>query len=167
MFFVDRKLVPDMGESFEKASYFNVSYEGLTYAVPYIVFAFMYQPNIPIVYRELIDRNYRRMAKVVVRGSFSVVILYILACVFGYLGLVSRPDLLEVLIEKNNVLEVDYGNWAFNIAVIGLVFAIFAAAPICVLPTKDAVEELFYSENGMSNKQNLIITVVIVVACYI
>lgn len=81
--------------------------------------------------------------------------------------MVSRPDLLEVLIAKNNVLEVDYGNWAFNIAVIGLVFAIFAAAPICVLPTKDAVEELFYSENGMSNKQNLIITVVIVVACYI
>lgn len=167
LFFVDRKLVPDIGESFKKASYFNVSYEGLTYAVPYIVFAFMYQPNIPIVYRELIDRNYRRMAKVVVRGSFSVIILYILACVFGYLGLVSRPDLLAVLLEKNNVLEVDYGNWAFNIAVIGLVFAIFAAAPVCVLPAKDAVEELFFGESGMSNKQNLIITIVIVVISYI
>ena len=125
LFFVDRKLVPDMGESLSKASYFNISYEGLTYAVPYIVFAFMYQPNIPIVYRELIDRNYRRMAKVVVRGSGSVIILYILACIFGYLGLVARPDLLQVLNEKNNVLEVDYGNWAFNIAVIGLVFCNF------------------------------------------
>jgi len=79
LFLVDRDLVPDMGENFKNAKYFDISFNGLTKAVPFVVFAFMYQPNIPIVYRELYNRNYRRMEKVIVRGSGSVVVLYILA----------------------------------------------------------------------------------------
>jgi len=141
MFFVDRRLVPNIGSNFKNASYFNITYQGLVNAVPFVVFAFMYQPNIPMVYRELHNKNYRRMEKVIVRGSGSVVVLYILAAAFGYLGLVNSPQ-LQTLLSKNNILEVEYNNWGFNIAIIGLVFAIFAAAPICVLPSKDAFEEL-------------------------
>lgn len=162
MFFVDRRLVPDIGANFKNASYFNITYQGLVNAIPFVVFAFMYQPNIPMVYRELHNKNYRRMEKVIVRGSGSVVILYILAASFGYLGLVNSPQ-LQTLMTKNNILEVEYNNWGFNVAIIGLVFAIFAAAPICVLPSKDAFEELVCPEKGLSKVQNVILTVVMCV----
>lgn len=129
MFLIDRNQVPDMGKSFKNASYFNISYKGLITALPFVVFAFMYQPNIPMIYRELHNKNYRRMEKVVVRGSYGVVVLYILACAFGYLGLVGTEEFAH-LIEFQNILQVEYQNWGFKIAVIGLLFAIFAAAPI-------------------------------------
>ena len=167
LFFTDRKLVPSISDNFRDAKYFNISYDGLTYSVPYVVFAFMFQPNVPMVYRELIDRDYKIMAKVASRGSIIVILIYIIAWIFGYLWLVNQPEQLDVLLEKFNILEVDYENWAFNIAVIALIFAIFAAAPVAFLPTKDTIEELFYSEKGMSNKQNYIITAIMVIGCYI
>ena len=34
-------------------------------------------------------------------------------------------------------------------------FSIIAAAPLCVLPSKDTVEELFFKEKGMNKKQKL------------
>lgn len=161
LFLVDRTLVPSMKENFKTAKYVDISYDGLVNAVPFVVFAFMYQPNIPIVYRELHNSNYERMGKVIVRGSGSVVVLYILASVFGYLGLVGNEDgNLDKLMEKRNVLEVEYENWAFKIAAIGLLFAIFAAAPICVLPSKDTFEELAYPQKGMSKKANIIVTAI-------
>lgn len=166
MFFVDKNLVPNITESFDTASYIKISYEGLINGVPYIVFAFMYQPNIPMIYRELNDRNYRRMDKVVVRGSGGVVFIYALATMFGYLCVINNPNSLQILLEKRNILEVDFSNWAFNVAIIGLLFAIFAIAPLCVLPSKDTYEELVYSETGMSNKQNLIVTICMCVGSY-
>lgn len=37
-----------------------------------------------------------------------------------------------------------------------------AAAPLCVLPSKDTVEELFYKEKGMTPKQNFFVTLILV-----
>ena len=37
-----------------------------------------------------------------------------------------------------------------------------AAAPLCVLPSKDTVEELFYKEKGMTKKQNFLVTLILV-----
>ena len=43
-----------------------------------------------------------------------------------------------------------------------------AAAPLCVLPSKDTIEELFYKEIGMSKKINVIFTFVLVtVNCFL
>ena len=118
MFFVDRDLVPSIKDSFKQAVYVNITFKGLVNTVPFIVFAFMYQGNIPSVYRELHNRNYQRMEKVIIRGSGSVVVVYILAGIFGYLGLVGNPEFLATLISKKNVLEIDYPNWAMKLAVI-------------------------------------------------
>lgn len=42
---------------------------------------------------------------------------------------------------------MDYeGNIAFTIATVSLSFAVFAAAPICVLPLKDSFEALYYKD---------------------
>ena len=167
MFFVDRDLVPSMSEAWKKSTKVDITFGGLIDAIPFVVFAFMYQPNIPIIYRELTDKSYSKMNKIVVSGSTFVVVLYILASMFGYLGLVANPEMLETLSEKSNILEVNYSNWAFKVAIIGLVFAIFAAAPICVLPSKDAFEEIVYPDKGMNKKQNIITTIVMCLICFI
>jgi amino acid permease len=130
MFLVDRSIVESMPANFKAATYFKFSYRGLINAVPFVIFSFMYQPNIPIVYRELHNKNYRRMEKVIVRGSGSVVVLYIIASTFGYLLVVKNDELFGQLIQNRTVLEVNFDNWAFKIALIGLLFAIFAAAPM-------------------------------------
>jgi amino acid permease len=41
------------------------------------------------------------------------------------------------------------------------------AAPLCVLPAKDTVEELFWKENGMSNKVNALVTLALVFVCFL
>jgi hypothetical protein len=41
------------------------------------------------------------------------------------------------------------------------------AAPLCVLPAKDTVEELFWKKDGMTMKINVLVTLGIVSVCYI
>jgi len=38
-------------------------------------------------------------------------------------------------------------------------FSVITAAPLCVLPTKDSIEELMYKDKGMSKTQNLVVTI--------
>jgi len=41
-------------------------------------------------------------------------------------------------------------------------FSVIAAGPLCVLPSKDTVEELFYKEKGMTSKQNFFVTLALI-----
>ena len=49
---------------------------------------------------------------------------------------------------------------------ITLFCAVVSAAPLCVLPAKDTCEEVFWKKNGMSKCFNVIVTFLIVFACY-
>lgn len=40
-----------------------------------------------------------------------------------------------------------------------LLLAILCAAPLCVLPCKDTVEELWFKQKGMDRKTNLLVTI--------
>ncbi len=62
--------------------------------MPLIIFAYMYQVNIPLIYYELERRNKTVMSKVLLRGSFATVILYAIVGVFGYLTFVYTPDVI-------------------------------------------------------------------------
>ena len=57
-----------------------------------ILFAYMYQVNIPMIYKELERKNHRRMSKVVKRGSIGAIFLYASVGIFGYLTFYNRPD---------------------------------------------------------------------------
>lgn len=50
IFFGNRHLVPDPWQNIKKATYFEVSFSGVTESVPMILFAYMYQVNIPMIY---------------------------------------------------------------------------------------------------------------------
>lgn len=50
IFFGNRRLVPDPWENIKKATYFEITFSGVTESVPMILFAYMYQVNIPMIY---------------------------------------------------------------------------------------------------------------------
>ena len=93
LFFTSRSIVPSMGDAFRQAEYFTVTFEGVVRKFPAIIFAYMYQPNIPPIFRELESASYSRMEKVVIRGTSGVVFLYIFVSTFGYLSVVTDPEL--------------------------------------------------------------------------
>ena len=69
-----------------------------------------------------------------------------IAATFGYLTWVGGEGEKE-LWTNANILYVNYhSNIAFTIALIALTLAVFAAAPMCVLPSKDSFEALMYKD---------------------
>ncbi len=61
-------------------------------SVPLIIFAYMYQVNIPLIYKELERRNSKIMSGVLYKGSFAAIILYAMVGIFGYLTFVHNQD---------------------------------------------------------------------------
>jgi len=41
------------------------------------------------------------------------------------------------------------------------------AAPLCVLPAKDTVEELFWKEEGLTKKVNSLVTLALIFICFL
>ena len=97
---------------------------GIVNSLPLVIFAYMYQPNIPIIYRELQRRSEKRMEKVVFRGSSGAVIIYIIAGVFGYLTWVTHPDELKNLETEKDILNIEYDNVLMTIVCCPIVLTI-------------------------------------------
>ena len=102
----------------------------------------MYQINMPIIYAELKVRDYPTMDKVVFRGTSVAIVVYSLTGIFGYLTFVKTPQILD----SQNILEAPYGdNLIMIIASIAQFFSVLTSYPLCVLPCKEAIEEMFWS----------------------
>ena len=158
LFFSSKDIVADPSKNLGELEAFKVSYKGIVSTVPLIIFAYMYQVNIPMIYVELEERTAPQMGKIIAAGSSVAVAFYCLVGVFGYAVFAGDPGALcskniltadSSLFKSNPVIQV--GNFA-------LLFSVIAAAPLCVLPSKDTVEELFYKEKGMTSKQNFFVT---------
>lgn len=164
VFFSNRDIVPDIKENFSKMEAVRISYQGVVTSVPLIIFAYMYQVNIPMIFKELEARNEKRMSVVVSAGTTVSVLFYVMVGIFGYATFLA-PPLSKQLCSKN-ILQADYKqNTAIQIGNFTLLFSVMTAAPICVLPSKDTVEELFYKEQngGMTKMQNIVVTLVLVI----
>jgi amino acid permease len=59
---------------------------------PYIIFLFLYQPNIPPTYMELAHRTPATMDKVLFRANAIAVTCFLLVGVFGYLIFADRAQ---------------------------------------------------------------------------
>lgn len=73
---------------------------------PLIIFAYMYQVNIPMIYMELKDRS--KMPRVLGIGTAVSAILYIFIGIFGYLTFVSNEPYDSL--KPKNILEAPYPN---------------------------------------------------------
>ena len=68
-----------------------MSFTGVVSSFPLIIFAYMYQVNIPMIYTELEKREYHQMSKVLIFGTVGAVVLYIIVGVWGYATFVNFP----------------------------------------------------------------------------
>ena len=59
---------------------------------PFVIFAYMYQVNIPMIYSELESRNSKQMSKVLIFGTIGAVILYVIVGVWGYATFVNNSS---------------------------------------------------------------------------
>ena len=140
---------------------------------PLIIFAYMYQVNIPMIYTELEKRNSKQMSKVLIFGTVGAVILYIIVGVWGYVTFVDYPGYTaEEALKDANILEAPYPTSVTPILIgnFALFFAIATAAPLVVLPAKDTIEDIVAKgnpERRLSNKENLITTLSLIVICYL
>lgn len=88
----NRDVVPDLGNSFKIAiSNFDISIFGIFNSLPLIIFAYMYQMNIPMIYVELEKKDLNHMWKVMVRGTVGATIAYIMVGIFGYVTFAAYP----------------------------------------------------------------------------
>jgi amino acid permease len=62
--------------------------------MPLIIFAYMYQVNIPLIYKELERRNNKTMSGVLLKGSVAAIVLYAMVGIFAYLTFVQTPNVI-------------------------------------------------------------------------
>lgn len=136
----------------------KVEFSGISGAFPLIIFAYMYQVNVPALYSEMEKPDEAAFAGVLGCGSGVAVLFYLMVGVFGY-AIFAAPEHMGELCSKNILdaasLEHSVPFKAGNFAIL---CSVLAAAPLCVLPTKDAVEELFYKGSRMTTGQNFLVT---------
>ena len=167
IFFWDRNIVPSVKQNLKNASYFNFTFGGLLHALPYVNFNYMYQTNIPIIYRELHHKSYLSMQKIIISASIICIVIYITICSFGYLTLVGNPSGLYVLDSSNDILEVEFDSIPLDIGVISVLLTVIIVSPLWILPAKDTIEDLFFFEEGMSSTNNVIVSFALCILAYL
>lgn len=137
----------------------DITIAGIFNSLPLIIFAYMYQPNIPAIYHEMKDKSMFKMKKVLAYGTMIASISYILTGVFGYVTFVQHPN-VDVIMNRQNILKADYGpNVIIKTCLIGVLSIVLFAAPFALLPVKDSIEELVMKRGQkFSLGQNFILT---------
>lgn len=173
VFFCDKDLVPEPSQNFKDANLFDLSFSGVVSSFPLIIFAYMYQVNIPQLYTELEKRDQTQMSKVIMIGTIGAVGLYIVVGVFGYVTWVNyNPGGAAAALSDANILLAPYPNSCIPILIgnFALFFAIATAAPLVVLPAKDTVEEMVARgdpNRRLSKKENVIVTFALIFVSYL
>jgi amino acid permease len=173
VFYCDKEMVPDPAQNFKDAELFTLSFTGVVSSFPFIIFAYMYQVNIPMIYTELERRNAKQMSKVLIFGTVGAVVLYIIVGVWGYVTFTNNPTVTaEEALKDANILQAPYPNSVTPILIgnFALFFAIATAAPLIILPAKDTVEEIVAKgnpERRLSPKENMLTTFLLVLTSYL
>ena len=163
-----RDVTPHLGASFEIAfQNFNISAFGIFNSLPLVIFSYMYQTNIPMIYVELEKKDLKHMWKVMLYGTIGATISYFMAGVFGYTAFAEYPN-VDKLMNQQNILKCYPDNPANYISLFGILIVILFATPLTLLPCKDTIEELFLKENQRLNqKQNIFVTFVLILVSFL
>jgi amino acid permease len=113
-----------------------------------------------MIYVELEDRSPKQMSKVILSGSFILVILFCFVGVFGYATFVNEPEKLC----SKNILDNNYYNGItlMQVSNFTMLFAVVSSFPLVILPSKDSIEELFMNGQKMSKAKNIVVTFLLV-----
>ena len=166
---LDRGTSPSISEGFkEGAEKSQLGLRGIFNSLPLVVFAYMYQINIPAIYNELETPNLFTMKKVLALGTILAAIGYILAGMFGYSAFAAGEDEVELakVFSYGNILQAPYRTpdsgktpVVIYISLFGICLVVLFATPFCVLPTKDSIEE--FSGTPLTKAKNIMWTLII------
>ncbi len=108
------------------------------------------------------------MNKVLWCANAIAVVCFLVVGVAGYLIFADRSE--EQLISdtrSKNILEADFGDSKLiQVSRYLIMVAVIAAAPLAVLPTKYAWEAARHGIEEMSGKENITVSVLMVIFCY-
>ena len=94
----DRRVTPDLGHSFDVAfKNFDITAFGVFNSLPLIIFAYMYQTNIPMIYAELEKKDLKHMWKVMRNGTIGATVAYWLGGLFGYTAFAANPNVKQLM----------------------------------------------------------------------
>jgi len=179
---------PSMSEGFQAAhNKKELSLPAVFNSLPLIIFAFMYQINIPAIYNELEVKTIQSMTKVLSYGTIGAGTLYTITGIFGFVAFATCgplgypinenadppvPWTYEDIFKAQNILQAPFltsdGKTpvAIYVCLFGILIVVAFASPFCVLPMKDSVEEV-RGKGKLDKKQNIIWTFVLVLVCCI
>ena len=101
---IDRDVNPNLGKSFRIGiENFNVSVLGVFNSIPLVIFAYMYQTNVPMLYVELEKKDLKDAWKINNWGVIATTIIYLFAGIFGYVTFAAHPNVIPIM-ENQNIL---------------------------------------------------------------
>lgn len=162
-------MTPDLGKSFEVGfKNFDISVLGVFNSLPLVIFSYMYQTNIPMIYVELEKKDLKHMWKVMRNGTIGATVAYLAAGIFGYVTFANNIG-VAALMNQQNILKCYPDDVTANyVSLFGILTVILFATPLTILPCKDTIEELFLEpEQKLSSKQNVIVTFILVLISYV
>ena len=80
----DKTLIPSKSENFHQMEAAKFEFSGISGAFPLIIFAYMYQLNIPALYSEMEKPNETDFLVILSSGTAIAVLFYLMVGIFGY-----------------------------------------------------------------------------------
>ncbi|XP_065544748.1 sodium-coupled neutral amino acid transporter 4 [Lathamus discolor] len=116
------------------------------YAIPILAFAFVCHPEVLPIYSELKDRSRRRMQNVSNISITGMLIMYLLAALFGYLTFYGEVE-DELLHTYTKVYTFDALLLSVRLAVL---VAVTLTVPLVLFPIRSSLSELLFPKRPFS-----------------
>ncbi|KFQ41838.1 Sodium-coupled neutral amino acid transporter 4, partial [Nestor notabilis] len=127
------------------------------YAIPILAFAFVCHPEVLPIYSELKDRSRRRMQNVSNISITGMLIMYLLAALFGYLTFYGEVE-DELLHTYTKVYTFDTLLLSVRLAVL---VAVTLTVPLVLFPIRSSVSALLFPKRPFSWIRHFLIAAVI------
>ncbi|XP_068162508.1 sodium-coupled neutral amino acid transporter 4 [Antennarius striatus] len=129
------------------------------YTVPILAFAFVCHPEVLPIYSELKDRTRKRMQNVSNLSILTMLIMYMMSALFGYLTFYGNVE-AELLHTFTKVYKFDTMLLLVRLAVLT---AVTLTVPIVLFPIRSSITTLLFSGRDFSWTRHLLIAAAILV----
>uniref|UniRef100_F1MM24 Solute carrier family 38 member 4 n=2 Tax=Bos TaxID=9903 RepID=F1MM24_BOVIN len=128
------------------------------YAIPILAFAFVCHPEVLPIYSELKDRSRRKMQTVSNVSITGMLVMYLLAALFGYLTFYGEVE-DELLHAYSKVYTFDTPLLMVRLAVL---MAVTLTVPIVLFPIRTSVTTLLFPKRPFSWIRHFLIAAIII-----
>ncbi|XP_017684674.1 PREDICTED: sodium-coupled neutral amino acid transporter 4 isoform X1 [Lepidothrix coronata] len=127
------------------------------YAIPILAFAFVCHPEVLPIYSELKDRSRKRMQNISNISITGMLIMYLLAALFGYLTFYGEVE-DELLHTYTKVYTFDTLLLSVRLAVL---VAVTLTVPLVLFPIRSSISALLFPRRPFSWIRHFLVAVVI------